>query len=185
MVYARFRTTIKSEWRRLTRKRSVLGLIVLGGLAIAALAWPLLTEASSDRSLNMRHDRLERDFHLRERAPGASANSTPMNAAMPMMFASITVDRTDDAAGASACTAAASDCSLRGAVTFANANPGTTIILPAGTYQLNIPGGAGEGFSGNNAIGDLDITATTRPSVALDRGRRSFNRLSRTIELSR
>ena len=52
------------------------------------------------------------------------------------------------------CTAAPNDCSLRGAVTFANLNPGTTIIVPAGTYQLNIPGGAVEGFSGNNLIGD-------------------------------
>jgi hypothetical protein len=76
------------------------------------------------------------------------------------MFVSITVDRTDDAAAASACTAAASDCSLRGAVSFANSNPGTMISLPAGTYSLNIPGGAGEGFSGNDAVGDLDITAT-------------------------
>ncbi len=29
--------------------------------------------------------------------------------------------------------------------------------MPAGTYQLNIPGGAGEGFTGNNSIGDIDI----------------------------
>jgi hypothetical protein len=75
-------------------------------------------------------------------------------------FATITVDRTDDVAAASACTAAANDCSLRGAVANANLNPGTTISLPAGTYQLNIPGGATEGFSGNDAIGDLDVTAT-------------------------
>ncbi len=31
--------------------------------------------------------------------------------------------------------------------------------MPAGTYSLNIPGGAVEGFAGNNAIGDLDIRA--------------------------
>jgi hypothetical protein len=78
-------------------------------------------------------------------------------AALPApFFAAITVDRTDDAAAASACTAAANDCSLRGAVAFANANPGTTINVPAGTYQLNIAG-TGEGFTGNNSIGDLDI----------------------------
>lgn len=156
MVYARFRTTSKSKWRRLTLRQSILGLIVIAGLAVAALAWPLLTQASSERSLNTRAERLERSFRLRERAPAASVNRTPLHAAM---FVSITVDRTDDTAAASACTAAANDCSLRGAISFADANPGTTIILPAGTYQLNIPGGAGEGFSGNNAIGDLDITA--------------------------
>jgi immunoglobulin I-set domain protein len=156
MVYARFRTTGKGEWRRLTITRSVLGLIVLAGLAIASLALPLLTEASPDRALNTRRERLERGFRLRERAPAASANTAPTNAALPPMFASITVDRTDDAAAASACTAAANDCSLRGAVTFANSNPGTTIVVPAGTYQLNIAG-TGEGFTGNNGIGDLDI----------------------------
>jgi hypothetical protein len=72
--------------------------------------------------------------------------------------ASITVDRTDDTFAASACTAAANDCSLRGAVAFANSNPGTTINVPAGTYNLTISG-AGEGFSGDDSIGDLDITA--------------------------
>src|SRR5262249_50286450 len=76
---------------------------------------------------------------------------------MSPMFAAITVDRTDDLAAASACTAAANDCSLRGAVAFANLNPGTTINVPAGTYNLTISG-AGEGFSGNDLIGDLDIT---------------------------
>ncbi|HZS47893.1 MAG TPA: hypothetical protein VFC63_22680 [Blastocatellia bacterium] len=43
--------------------------------------------------------------------------------------ATITVDRVDDS-HTSACTAAPNDCSLRGAVDFANANPGTTINVP-------------------------------------------------------
>jgi hypothetical protein len=64
------------------------------------------------------------------------------------------VDRTDDTAAATACTAAANDCSLRGAIIAANANPGAdTINLPAGTYALSILG-AGED---NAATGDLDI----------------------------
>ena len=155
MVYARYRTTIKAERRRLTITRSILGLIVLAGLAIASLSLPLLTEASH-RPLNTGRDRFE-GHRMRQRVAPASANKMPMNAALPAMFASITVDRTDDAVAASACTAAPNDCSLRGAVSFANSNPGTTIILPAGTYQLNISG-TGEGFSGNNSIGDLDIT---------------------------
>lgn len=50
----------------------------------------------------------------------------------------ITVDRADDTLAASACTAAANDCSLRGAFVFANANPGTTINVPANTYVLTI-----------------------------------------------
>ena len=85
-----------------------------------------------------------------------SPTAAVTNPASPF-FATITVDRTDDVVSASACTAAASDCSLRGAVAFSNLNPGTTISVPAGTYQLNIAGGVGEGFSGNNSIGDLDV----------------------------
>ena len=147
MVYARSRKTA----------RLAFCLSGLAGLIVAALALSPFSEASRDRTLNTRSGRLERGFHLRERSPAAAANR--MNAATIMpMFASITVDRTDDAVAASACTAAANDCSLRGAVSFANLNPGTTIVLPAGTYQLNITGGAPEGFSGNNLIGDLDIT---------------------------
>src|SRR3954452_14110206 len=81
----------------------------------------------------------------------------------------ITVDRTDDTAAAgSACTAAANDCSLRGAVLFANAHPGTTsvagttISIPAGTYQLTIAGSSGtpaetDGLCHNANVGDLDV----------------------------
>jgi len=97
--------------------------------------------------------RAEKSNH-RIRVPSAAAAAQPMN--LPLFFASINVDRTDDTAAASACTAALNDCSLRGAVAFANVNPGTTINVPAGTYQLNIAG-TGEGFTGNNSIGDLDI----------------------------
>src|SRR5688572_8871886 len=73
----------------------------------------------------------------------------------------ITVDRTDDNAAASACTAALNDCSLRGAFTFANnpANNNTTISLPAGTYTLTINGGAAVGCDGN-ATGDLAANQT-------------------------
>ena len=99
--------------------------------------------------------RAERSNH-RIRVPSAAAAKSAATASFPLPFAPIDVDRTDDAAAASACTAAPNDCSLRGAVAFANLNPGTTINVPAGTYQLNISG-AGEGFTGNNAIGDLDI----------------------------
>ncbi|MFL6208006.1 MAG: Ig-like domain repeat protein [Pyrinomonadaceae bacterium] len=71
-------------------------------------------------------------------------------------LATITVDRTDDNAGASACTAAGNDCSLRGAVTFANANAGTTISVPANTYNLTL-GTCGDDA---NTGGDLDMTTS-------------------------
>src|SRR4029077_14804490 len=49
----------------------------------------------------------------------------------------IAVDRSDDDPAASACTAAPSDCSLRGAVAKAAATPGTDLItVPAGSYPL-------------------------------------------------
>jgi uncharacterized repeat protein (TIGR01451 family) len=73
----------------------------------------------------------------------------------------ITVDRVDDSAAASACTAAGNDCSLRGALTFANnpTNNNTTISIPAGTYALSINGGSANGCDGN-ATGDLAANQT-------------------------
>ena len=78
----------------------------------------------------------------------------------------ITVDRTDDPSGAaltaaSACTAAASDCSLRGALQFANLpqNDNTTISLPANTYVLSINGTNARGCDGNT-VGDLGANRT-------------------------
>ena len=83
--------------------------------------------------------------------------------------ATITVDRIDDPSGpaltaASACTGAANDCSLRGAVQFANANAGTVISLGSNTYTLNINGNGGcvrESAATGNTIGDLEVNQTT------------------------
>jgi predicted outer membrane repeat protein len=72
----------------------------------------------------------------------------------------ITVDTTTDsnAAGYQVCSGAANDCSLRGAISKANSDPGNfyTIIVPSGTYTLTLTG-AGES---GNAIGDLDIATS-------------------------
>ena len=47
------------------------------------------------------------------------------------------VDRDDDSASATACTATADDCSLRGAIIAANAHGGADEVdVPAGTYTL-------------------------------------------------
>ncbi|HEY0765264.1 MAG TPA: hypothetical protein VGD61_22990 [Pyrinomonadaceae bacterium] len=128
---------------------------ILANLSLAVASVLVFAIAAGSVSANVR--RAERS-NTRIRVPSAASAVKPMN--FPLPFAAITVDRTDDVAAASACTAAVNDCSLRGAVAFANLNPGTTINVPAGTYQLNIAGGAGEGFSGDNSIGDLDITAS-------------------------
>jgi len=79
-------------------------------------------------------------------APMSVINASP---------ATIMVNRTDDV-HVSTCAGGANDCSLRGAIDFANANPGTTIIVPAGTYQLTIPTTLEQG----NVNGDLDVNAT-------------------------
>jgi hypothetical protein len=69
-----------------------------------------------------------------------------------------TVDRTDDTASATACTAAANDCSLRGAILASNARGGNdTINIPAGTYKITIAG-TDEDTAGT---GDFDITDGT------------------------
>jgi HYR domain len=73
----------------------------------------------------------------------------------------LTVDRTDDTASATACTGAANDCSLRGAIIAANsdpsANPVTIILQPATTYNLTLANATQENAA---ATGDLDITTS-------------------------
>ncbi|HMT20338.1 MAG TPA: choice-of-anchor Q domain-containing protein, partial [Promineifilum sp.] len=71
----------------------------------------------------------------------------------------ITVDRYDDdnSAEAQGCSESYIDCSLRGAISLANGDPYNTytIMLPAGTYTLNLANG--EGTEDDNYTGDLDI----------------------------
>ncbi len=135
------------ERRTVTRILAIFSLIATSVLVFAI--------APGSVSADVRGER--RNHRIRVPAAVAAARAAA-TANFPLPFAPIDVDRTDDDAAASACTAAPNDCSLRGAVAFANLNPGTTINVPAGTYQLNIPG-VGEGFTGNNSIGDLDIRA--------------------------
>lgn len=138
------------------QRRSVfspLALVVL--LAVGGLMFAMLPRSVAAGS---RHVNRGERINNRIRVPSAAAAANKL-ITLPLLFAPIDVDRTDDTAAASACTAAPNDCSLRGAVAFSNVNPGTTINIPAGTYQLNIAGGVGEGFSGNNSIGDLDFRA--------------------------
>jgi len=127
-------------------------LLVVGGLAMVA------SVSSSGPGSKSNFARSAARV-LSDRGIGRSAAARRAPEPMPLApppVGTINVDRTDDAAGASACTAAANDCSLRGAITFANLSPGTTINVPAGTYNLTISG-AGEGFSGDISVGDLDV----------------------------
>ncbi len=73
----------------------------------------------------------------------------------PAHAATFDVDRTDDSASATACTAAPNDCSLRGAVITANATVGADVInIPAGTYFITIVGPGEDGA----LTGDFDLT---------------------------
>src|SRR5258705_2336559 len=139
-------------------------LSILALLAFCAAALSVVSVSShSGTASRSAESGLRTNHRISMRPSSGSLRATPPMAA-PLLV-SITVDRTDDNPSASACTAAANDCSLRGAVDFANVNLGTTIIVPAGTYQLTIAGGFGEGFSGNNSIGDLDIKASNSSNV--------------------
>lgn len=79
---------------------------------------------------------------------------------VPLGAATIVVDRFDDPSPIpSGCSAAADDCSLRGAIVRANASPLEDLVrLPAGTYVLAIVGIA----ENLGATGDLDLTAPLR-----------------------
>jgi len=90
----------------------------------------------------------------------AFLNFSP-SAASPPLVTTFDVDRNDDNAGASACTVAPNDCSLRGAILAANADlnadPVTINLQPATTYNLTLTNATQENAA---ATGDLDITTT-------------------------
>lgn len=69
------------------------------------------------------------------------------------------VDRTDDTAAATACTAAPNDCSLRGAIIAANTNvsadPVVINLQTTTTYNLSLANATQENAA---ATGDLDVT---------------------------
>lgn len=89
----------------------------------------------------------------------SSSSSNP--AAVPLPPITLTVDRTDDTAAANACTGAANDCSLRGAIINSNANgsanPVVINLQPGTTYNLTLTNATQENAA---ATGDLDITTT-------------------------
>ena len=82
----------------------------------------------------------------------------------------LTVDRTDDTAAATACTVASNDCSLRGAIIAANADAGADPVIinlqAATTYNLTLTNATQENAA---ATGDLDIT-TSLHSVTIAGG---------------
>ncbi|MEM7345199.1 MAG: choice-of-anchor Q domain-containing protein, partial [Chloroflexota bacterium] len=84
-------------------------------------------------------------------------NNSATDSGVTVTGFNLIVDRTDDdnSAAAQVCSAAANDCSLRGAISKANADTANDYILtvPAGTYTLLL-----SGTDDTNDMGDLDIT---------------------------
>ncbi|HBB94346.1 MAG TPA: hypothetical protein DC054_03055 [Blastocatellia bacterium] len=94
--------------------------------------------------------------------PIAVPRAVPKISSLAMPFATtLDVDRTDDTAAATACTIAANDCSLRGAIINANADvtgtPVTINLQPGTTYNLTLTNATQENAA---ATGDLDVTTT-------------------------
>ena len=135
-------------------KRRKIALLLVAIVALVSASWQDMPNASSSSS--------EPPATLRDAAV------TPHLA--PAFVTTLSVDRTDDVAAASACTAAANDCSLRGAVRKANTAAGPDPIVislkPATTYNLTLSNANQENAA---ATGDLDIT-TTQHSVTIEGG---------------
>ena len=173
MLDSRTRRVNSRTARKAYRVLSILALLAFSVATLFVISVSSHSGAGSSRESGVRAN-----HRISVRPSSASLNAKPLSPA-PLLV-SITVDRTDDAPAASACTAAANDCSLRGAVAFANVNPATTINVPAGTYQLNIPGGFAEGFSGDNSVGDVDITGNNTAIVGAGAATTIIQQRSRT-----
>ncbi|MBC8030188.1 MAG: hypothetical protein H7Z16_08760 [Pyrinomonadaceae bacterium] len=108
-------------------------------------------------------------FLSTQSASSSSTNPGAFNLT-PALATTLTVDRTDDTAAATACTAAANDCSLRGAIIKSNAtltaDPVIINLQPATTYGLTLTNATQENAA---ATGDLDIT-TSKHSVTITGG---------------
>jgi len=111
-------------------------------------------------SMSLQHTQSASSNSSGQRAPETRAFPVTSNLLLPLAT-TLTVDRTDDTAAATACTGAANDCSLRGAIRNANAdlsaNPVIINLQPATTYNLTLTNVTQENAA---ATGDLDITTT-------------------------
>src|SRR6267378_7135103 len=106
---------------------SLLSLVILVGASLK------YTQTASSNSSNPNSS----NQHIA--VPRAVPNSSNLILPPPTIF---DVDRTDDTAAATSCTAALNDCSLRGAIIAANANgSGNPVVInlqPATTYNLTL-----------------------------------------------
>jgi hypothetical protein len=82
---------------------------------------------------------------------------------MAAPLATFSVDRNDDTAAATACTAAANDCSLRGAIIASNTAAGADMI----TFSSNLPVLTITGSDNTAMMGDLDINPGAGGSLTI------------------
>ena len=121
-------------------------------LAWSLLALVVLVGASLNYTPSASSSSSNRESAVAPAVPG-TANL------MPLLATSFDVDRTDDTAAATGCTASPGDCSLRGAIIAANADLTATPVIinlqPGTTYNLTLTNATQENAA---ATGDLDIT---------------------------
>lgn len=126
------------------KRKVAWALLTLGVLVCVSLKYPQSASSSSSNQ----HTPVPR-------AVPATSNLNPAFAT------TLSVDRTDDTAAATACTVAPNDCSLRGAIIAANADLGADPVIinlqPATTYNLTLTNATQENAA---ATGDLDITTS-------------------------
>jgi hypothetical protein len=132
------------------------------------LAWSLLTLAVLvGASLNYTQSASSSSTKQHIAVPRAVPETSNL---IPMLATTFIVDRTDDTAAATACTAAPNDCSLRGAIIAANtdasASPVIINLQPATIYNLTLTNATQENAT---ATGDLDIV-TTNHEVTINGG---------------
>jgi hypothetical protein len=124
-------------------------------LALSVLLFVVLVGAS------LKYTQTASSNSKREQQAMSLRAVTATTTLMPLFTTTLDVDRTDDTAAATACTAAANDCSLRGAIIAANADlsadPFVINLQPGTTYNLTLANATQENAA---ATGDLDITTT-------------------------
>jgi hypothetical protein len=132
------------------------------------VAWSLLTLAILVGATLIYTPNASSSSSNRHITPGWAAPTT-YNLS-PAFVTTLDVDRTDDTAAATACTAAPNDCSLRGAIIASNADVSATPVVinlqPATTYNLTLSNATQENAA---ATGDLDITTIVH-SVTISGG---------------
>src|SRR3954470_16165003 len=121
----------KSDSKVYRNRRRVFALT----LALALVALALVIESRSLAALQRPE---KKNSRISTQPTGSDYTAAPGAFAPMPLLGTIDVDRTDDTAAAATCSVAPNDCSLRGAIAFANVNPATTINVPAGTYNLTI-----------------------------------------------